>query len=470
MHINGNGYDDNVALGEPSNGIAVCREIGKPLHDTISATVTSQTNPPSISHFPTRNKQRGMIYFRPIQPCDRSIIQTLHEEWFPVDYKADFFDTLCSERKIMPGGALGAQPLYCVVACFRELSDEEYEERDRRRREREGRRESGGNGSRWSSFWSRTKNDDIDIENDEEDEDYLLYELDDSQDDDSFPRDNNGSDKERSYQESTSISDGSIQSQQSSETAPINGAKSTDKEGEDAIESGESVFSIHHCRERERMRRFYSNGFRFDSFDRDSATCNHHSNTGDRERQTQQQKIVARDKSSNTSNNKHTSNEEGPYYNDNGERIIGCIVGSFLPSTLPASKHRSTLDEKIGRDETATLLIPDSTTYTKMFYIMTLGTTREFRRCGLGSVLVNRVVDTIEQKEEECGALYLHVITYNDGAIRLYERLGFMRVKEIKGKLGRETIIYIVCAFCRVWKYSNLLYNHCSSYILCFLF
>ncbi|KAL3789080.1 hypothetical protein ACHAW5_009819 [Stephanodiscus triporus] len=30
------------------------------------------------------------------------------------------------------------------------------------------------------------------------------------------------------------------------------------------------------------------------------------------------------------------------------------------------------------------------------------------------------------------GALYLHVITYNEGAIRLYERLGFVRVKEIK--------------------------------------
>ena len=72
-----------------------------------------------------------------------------------------------------------------------------------------------------------------------------------------------------------------------------------------------------------------------------------------------------------------------------------------------------------------------------MFYIMTLGTTREFRRCGLGSLLVNRVVDMIEENEVEelCGALYLHVIIYNLCAIRLYERLGFMRVKKIKGEI-----------------------------------
>ena len=74
---------------------------------------------------------------------------------------------------------------------------------------------------------------------------------------------------------------------------------------------------------------------------------------------------------------------------------------------------------------------------------MTLGTTREFRRCGLGSILVNKVVDMIQDQHNEdliCGALYLHVILYNKGAIRLYERLGFMKVKLIKGE---PIIVYI---------------------------
>ena len=73
---------------------------------------------------------------------------------------------------------------------------------------------------------------------------------------------------------------------------------------------------------------------------------------------------------------------------------------------------------------------------------MTLGTVREFRRTGLGSLLVERVVDMINTTPE-CGALYLHVITYNEGAMKLYEKLGFAFVKEIKGEtlLGGGVIV-----------------------------
>ncbi|KAL3822583.1 hypothetical protein ACHAXA_011502 [Cyclostephanos tholiformis] len=105
------------------------------------------------------------------------------------------------------------------------------------------------------------------------------------------------------------------------------------------------------------------------------------------------------------------------------------------------------------RDETASLLVPDPIAYPRMFYVMTLGTSREFRRCGLGSMLVEGIVDMIrgekmggddgENNEDDddaagrwgrglTGVLYLHVIVYNKGAMRLYERLGFVRVKRIK--------------------------------------
>ena len=59
---------------------------------------------------------------------------------------------------------------------------------------------------------------------------------------------------------------------------------------------------------------------------------------------------------------------------------------------------------------------------------------------------MNRVVDVIVREREDCGALYLHVITYNEGAIRLYERLGFSKVKVIKGEIERGVVVlFCVC-------------------------
>mmetsp|Transcript_40481 Transcript_40481/g.71212 ORF Transcript_40481/g.71212 Transcript_40481/m.71212 type:complete len:221 (-) Transcript_40481:98-760(-) len=180
------------------------------------------------------------------------------------------------------------------------------------------------------------------------------------------------------------------------------------------------------------MKQFYSNGFRFDSNNGDA--CHNGDVSSSNGTNEQQQKGHA--------NNNNNKIMEGPYYNDNGERIIGCIVGSFLPSTMPSKQHISSLDTKLGRDETASLLIPDPHRHTKMFYIMTLGTSAEFRRCGLGSLLVNRVVDVIVRERGDCGALYLHVITYNEGAIRLYERLGFSKVKVIKDYYTINSVNY----------------------------
>ena len=64
---------------------------------------------------------------------------------------------------------------------------------------------------------------------------------------------------------------------------------------------------------------------------------------------------------------------------------------------------------------------------------MTLGTVSEFRNARLATSLVEKCIHTVE-KNEQCGALYLHVITFNTAAIRFYERLGFYRVKEIESK------------------------------------
>ena len=63
--------------------------------------------------------------------------------------------------------------------------------------------------------------------------------------------------------------------------------------------------------------------------------------------------------------------------------------------------------------------------------IMTVGVITEFRHRELGSTLVKKVISVVEQ-DNDCGAIYLHVITHNSAAIRFYEKLGFFRVKEIK--------------------------------------
>jgi GNAT superfamily N-acetyltransferase len=50
------------------------------------------------------------ISFREIRPGDRKRIQELFEEWFPVDYKVEFYDNLCNQR------TMGDQKLYTLLA------------------------------------------------------------------------------------------------------------------------------------------------------------------------------------------------------------------------------------------------------------------------------------------------------------------------------------------------------------------
>ena len=425
-----------------------------PQHDTNS-TLTLDSFPLQLPNniknsSSAKKKHCGIVYFRPITSSDRRIIQTLHEEWFPVDYKDEFFDTLCESSSTSNGdrdtNGTAANPnngqqqegyivpgtntsLYCCVACFKELSNDEYETRLKKQKEGEPGWFSSWTGSGGGDSSSREQ---VNNSSDEEYQDSFLWEFeeeeeddDDDDDDDDDRGTTNGSDgsSQRTYQATTT---------NTSHQSPSNGATNND----DLIESGESAQSIHHRREKERMERFYSNGFQFD--DDNDTTCNGNN--------TQHQQTILQKK-------------KGPYYNDDNERIIGCIVGSFLPSNLPSKKHRSTLNEAIPRDETAQLLIPNCRSHPKMFYIMTLGTTKEFRRCGLGSILVNKVVDMIQDQHNEeliCGALYLHVILYNKGAIRLYERLGFMKVKLIKGELTNYCVYIALSSF-----FSNQFYSIC---------
>jgi ribosomal protein S18 acetylase RimI-like enzyme len=110
--------------------------------------------------------------------------------------------------------------------------------------------------------------------------------------------------------------------------------------------------------------------------------------------------------------------------------IVTCIVGSFV--------HVSRLDAS-----TVNMLISDTSRYSRLFYIMTLGTAAEFRNIRLATTLIQDVNRMVEL-DATCGALYLHVITFNDAAIRFYERLGFYRVTEIESKNDTKLAVYSV--------------------------
>jgi ribosomal protein S18 acetylase RimI-like enzyme len=103
------------------------------------------------------------------------------------------------------------------------------------------------------------------------------------------------------------------------------------------------------------------------------------------------------------------------------DHIIGCIIGAFM-------KH----PEEDTEDNVSHKLTRDPSRHTNLFYIMTLGTTEEYRKQRLGTKMIQDCLTMVEQVPS-CGGIYLHVITYNAAAIKFYERLGFYRIEEIEG-------------------------------------
>lgn len=102
---------------------------------------------------------------------------------------------------------------------------------------------------------------------------------------------------------------------------------------------------------------------------------------------------------------------------EESNEICGCVIGTFVDGDRMSDRMRE--------------LLLDNEYYQRAFYIMTLGTVQSKRKAGLGTQLVKMCMREVEA-DEECGALYLHVITFNEPAIRLYEKLGFDRVEEIE--------------------------------------
>jgi len=123
--------------------------------------------------------------------------------------------------------------------------------------------------------------------------------------------------------------------------------------------------------------------------------------------------------------------ESGQLAKNNSEHqtIVGCIITAFLRCT-----HKECTD-------LYPLIIHDPFKYPEMLYIMTLGTARPFRRCGLGKEMVQQCIK-LGETNKRCGAVYLNVITHNQAAIKFYENLGFLRITTIKDYYNIDDVDY----------------------------
>lgn len=72
---------------------------------------------------------------------------------------------------------------------------------------------------------------------------------------------------------------------------------------------------------------------------------------------------------------------------------------------------------------------PDASEYTPYVYVLTVGVDAEYRRRGIAKALLERTLSRAA-KERGCAVAYLHVISHDVGALRMYESLGF----EVVGK------------------------------------
>merc|ERR1712060_154463 len=61
-------------------------------------------------------------------------------------------------------------------------------------------------------------------------------------------------------------------------------------------------------------------------------------------------------------------------------------------------------------------------------YILTLGVCDGFRRRGLARELLKRSLEHVYTNMPQVHAVYLHVVTYNEAAIQLYESMKFFRI------------------------------------------
>lgn len=79
---------------------------------------------------------------------------------------------------------------------------------------------------------------------------------------------------------------------------------------------------------------------------------------------------------------------------------------------------------------------------------MTLGIVDECRRLGLATKLLSHAISLLKLQWHACEILYLHVVDYNETALKFYLNNRFIKHKvlndhyEIKGKIYDAVLLY----------------------------
>ncbi|KAB1251841.1 N-alpha-acetyltransferase 60 [Camelus dromedarius] len=95
----------------------------------------------------------------------------------------------------------------------------------------------------------------------------------------------------------------------------------------------------------------------------------------------------------------------------------GAIVGMIVAEI----KSRTKIHKEDGD-----ILASSFSVDTQVAYILSLGVVKEFRKHGIGSLLLESLKDHISTTaQDHCKAIYLHVLTTNNTAINFYENRDF---------------------------------------------
>jgi histone acetyltransferase MCC1 len=117
------------------------------------------------------------------------------------------------------------------------------------------------------------------------------------------------------------------------------------------------------------------------------------------------------------------------YLIEDQEYILGAVISEINSKSEFLNQTPQKFLEKIHTSfyDEISLFPPEY----EFAYIMVIGVIDECRRMKLGSLLLNKILE-IFLSRKNCLCVYLHVIKYNQTAIKFYEKNGFINTTSLK--------------------------------------